>query len=97
VAIVYRRADIALGNLVGSNLFNMLAIVGITAGVRPLPAPLSMRGVDFPAMLLIAILPLLLVLPAPHIMNRWKGALMLALYLSYTVGIYVIANGNGAA
>ena len=83
VAIVYRRGDIALGNLVGSNLFNMLAIVGITAGVRPLPAPLGMRGVDFPVMLLIAILPLLLVLPSPHIMNRWKGALMLALYVGY--------------
>ena len=83
VAIVYRRADIALGNLVGSNLFNMLAIIGITAGVRPLPAPLGMRGIDFPVMLLIAILPLLLVLPSPHIMNRWKGALMLALYVGY--------------
>ena len=97
VAIVYRRGDIALGNLVGSNLFNMLAIVGITAGVRPLPAPLSMRGVDFPAMLLIAILPLLLVIPAPHVMRRWKGALMLALYVVYTVGIYIIAGANGAA
>ena len=83
VAIVYRRGDIALGNLIGSNLFNMLAIIGITAGVRPLPAPLSMRGVDFPVMLLIAILPLLLVLPSPHVMNRWKGALMLALYVGY--------------
>ena len=83
VAIVYRRGDIALGNLVGSNLFNMLAIIGITAGVRPLPAPLGMRGVDFPVMLLIAILPLLLVLPSPHVMNRWKGALMLALYVGY--------------
>ncbi len=83
VAIVYRRGDIALGNLIGSNLFNMLAIVGITAGVRPLPAPLRMHGVDFPVMLLIATLPLLLVLPSPHVMNRWKGALMLALYVGY--------------
>ena len=39
MAILYRRADIALGNLIGSNLFNMMAVVGITAGVRPLPAP----------------------------------------------------------
>ncbi len=95
VAIVYRRGDIALGNLVGSNLFNMLAIIGITAGVRPLPAPLSMRGRDFPAMLLIAILPLLLVLPVPHVMNRWKGAVMLVLYLGYTIGIYLLSGPNG--
>ncbi len=94
VAILYRRGDIALGNLVGSNLFNMLAIVGITAGIRPLPAPLSMRCVDFPVMLIIAILPLLLVLPRPHLVKRWKGALMLTLYFSYTIGIYVLAQGD---
>ena len=95
VAILYRRGDIALGNLVGSNLFNMLAIVGITASVRALPAPLSMRCVDFPAMLLVAALPLLLVLRAPHVVNRWKGALMLTLYFAYTIGIFVIEQGNG--
>lgn len=95
VAIVYRRGEIALGNLVGSNLFNMLAIVGITATVRPLPAPLSMRGVDFPVMLVVAILPLLLVLPSPNVMNRWKGALMLAIYFGYTIGIYLLAGTTG--
>ena len=95
VAILYRRGDIALGNLVGSNLFNMLAIVGITAGVRPLPAPLSMRCVDFPVMLLIALLPFLLVLRSPHVVSRWKGAIMLTLYFAYTIGIFVIEQGNG--
>ncbi len=95
MAILYRRADIALGNLIGSNLFNMMAVVGITAGVRPLPAPLSMRCVDFPVMLLVAILPPLLLLSSPHVMNRWKGALMLVLYFGYTIGIYLIAAGNG--
>lgn len=91
VAILRRQGDIALGNLVGSNLFNMLAIIGITATVRPLPAPLSMHGIDFPAMLIIAILPLVLSIPSPHVMNRWNGALMLALYFGYTIGIYVLA------
>ncbi|MCY4409601.1 MAG: calcium/sodium antiporter [Caldilineaceae bacterium] len=95
VAILYRRGDIALGNLVGSNLFNMMAVVGITASVRPLPAPLSMRCVDFPVMLVVAVLPFLLVLPSPHIANRWKGALMLAIYVGYIIGIYVISEGNG--
>ncbi len=95
VAILYRRGDIALGNLIGSNLFNMLAIVGITAAVRPLPAPLSMHCVDFPAMLLVATLPFLLVLRSPHQVNRWKGAIMLSLYLTYTIGIFVIEQGNG--
>ena len=95
VAILYKRSDIALGNLVGSNLFNMMAVVGITAGIRPLPAPLSMRCVDFPVMMLVAILPFLLVLPSPHIAKRWKGALMLAIYIGYIIGIYLISEGNG--
>ena len=95
VAILYKRGDIALGNLVGSNLFNMMAVVGITASVRPLPAPLSMRCVDFPVMLVVAVLPFLLVLPSPHIANRWKGALMLAIYVAYIIGIYLISEGNG--
>ncbi len=95
VAILYKRSDIALGNLVGSNLFNMMAVVGITAGIRPLPAPLSMRCVDFPVMMLVAILPFLLVLPSPHIAKRWKGAVMLAIYVGYIIGIYLISEGNG--
>ena len=95
VAILYKRSDIALGNLVGSNLFNMMAVVGITAGIRPLPAPLSMRCVDFPVMMLVAILPFLLVLPSPHIAKRWKGAVMLAIYIGYIIGIYLISEGNG--
>ena len=36
------RADMALGNVVGSNLFNILAILGITALVKPLPVPAQM-------------------------------------------------------
>lgn len=97
VAILRREGDIALGNLVGSNLFNMLAIVGITASVRPLPAPLRMRGIDFPVMLIIVLLPLVLVLPRPHILNRWHGILMLVLYFGYMIGIYLFSVGPPGA
>lgn len=90
VAILRSEGDIALGNLVGSNLFNMLAIVGITASVRPLPAPLSMHSVDFPIMLIVAALPLVLVLPRPHQMSRWNGIVMLTFYFTYNIGIYLM-------
>ncbi|MCB0112962.1 MAG: calcium/sodium antiporter, partial [Caldilineaceae bacterium] len=43
VAIIRKEGDIALGNLIGSNIFNVLAIIGISSMVRSLPAPLSMR------------------------------------------------------
>ena len=92
VAIIRKEGDIALGNLIGSNIFNVLAIIGITSMVRDLPAPLSMRVVDFPLMLGVAILPMILVWPRPHVMNRWNGAVMLAIYVAYN--IWLFTNGN---
>ncbi len=102
VAILRREGEIALGNLVGSNLFNVMAVIGITAAVRPLPAPLYMRGVDFPVMLTVTMLPLVLLLvgrrsnDADHVMNRWNGALMLVIYFGYTIGIYLLRAGSGS-
>lgn len=91
VAILRKEGDIALGNLVGSNLFNVLAIVGITAMVKPLPAPVAMNSFDFPVMMIVALLPLLLVMltPRPYIMNRWNGAVMLLIYLLYNGWILI--------
>jgi cation:H+ antiporter len=88
VAILRKEGDIALGNLVGSNIFNILAIIGITSIVRDLPVPLSMRVVDFPLMLVVSALPLLLVLPRPHLMQRWNGALMLVIYIGYNIWLF---------
>ncbi|WP_299913304.1 calcium/sodium antiporter [uncultured Paracoccus sp.] len=45
------RADMALGNVVGSNLFNILAILGITALIKPLPIPPQMLQLDLWVML----------------------------------------------
>ena len=44
VAVLRKETGIAFGNVVGSNLFNMLSIGGITALIRPLPVPLHMRS-----------------------------------------------------
>lgn len=84
VAILRKEGDIALGNLVGSNLFNVLGIVGITATIKALPAPLTMRTFDFPVMLVVALLPMLLAFRSPHILQRWGGVLLLLLYVGYT-------------
>jgi len=85
VAIIRKEGDIALGNLVGSNLFNILAIAGITSMVKPLPTPLAMRTFDFPFMMAISVLPFIFVLftNRPYVMNRWNGAVMLLLYFTY--------------
>ncbi|MFC0200985.1 calcium/sodium antiporter [Paracoccus rhizosphaerae] len=76
------RADMALGNVVGSNIFNILAILGITAVVSPLPVPPEMLRLDLWVMLAAALL------LAPFLfrgisMTRAVGAALVAAY-----GIY---------
>lgn len=95
VAVIRNEKGIAFGNVVGSNLFNLLSIGGITALIRPLPAPLHMRQFDFPAMMGITVLVFLMALPAPHKMSRWNGALLLALYVAYVVALFTV-NGRNA-
>ena len=81
VAAVKGQGDVAVGNVVGSNLFNILGILGVTALVRPL----SLGGVgpvDLGVMLAAAVL-LLPLLVTRRRLTRPEGALLLAGYLGY--------------
>ncbi|MEE2861826.1 MAG: calcium/sodium antiporter [Paracoccus sp. (in: a-proteobacteria)] len=76
------RADMALGNVVGSNIFNILAILGITAVVSPLPVPPEMLRLDLWVMLASSLL------LAPFLfkgisMTRPVGAALVAAYGVY--------------
>ena len=78
------RADMALGNVIGSNIFNILAIMGITAFFGPLPVPAEMLRVDLWFMLVTTLLvgPFLI----RHIaIGRLTGAALLAVYAAYTL------------
>ena len=78
------RADMALGNVIGSNIFNILAIMGITAFFGPLPVPTEMLRVDLWFMLATTLLvgPFLI----RHIaIGRLTGAALLAVYAGYTL------------
>jgi cation:H+ antiporter len=82
VAALKGESDIALGNVVGSNIFNVLGILGVTGLVRPLPLPPG-AGLDLLVMIAVA----LLVLPLARSglrLHRWEGAVLLGLY-----GVYV--------
>lgn len=76
------RADLALGNVVGSNIFNILAILGITSVVAPLPAPPQMLHLDLWVMLGSSLL------LGPFLFRGWPmtrlvGFGLLALYAIY--------------
>jgi len=81
------QADVAVGNVVGSNLFNLLFVWGTT--VTLVPSRLPPRGeVDLVVLLGFAVVLLLLVRWRPRI-SRWGGALLLLGYLAYVTWLPV--------
>ena len=81
VAAFRRQPDIAVGNVVGSNIFNILGILGVTSLITPLSAP-GISAVDRSAMMLAALVLLPLAWTGMKI-ERWEGALLLAGYGVY--------------
>lgn len=82
VVAAFRRApDIAVGNVVGSNIFNLLGIAGVTALVSPISSP-GISWLDLGVMTAFAIL-LLPLMRSDYELKRWEGALLLAAYGSY--------------
>ena len=84
VATLKGERDIAIGNVVGSNVFNILCVLGLSGLVSPLPllAGPQMATVDLPVMLGTACLCLPLFFVGGTL-NRFEGALFLILYISY--------------
>jgi len=86
VAALRREGDILLGNLIGSNIFNVLGILGTVALVRPL-ALATVPLLDLAALLGFSLLTWLFLWTGRRL-GRREGVLLFALYLSYTVGLY---------
>lgn len=81
VAAIKKEADIAVGNIIGSNVFNLLSILGITALIHPLDSS-SFSLVDLTVMLGLTILIWPLMRRGFEI-NRLEGGLLLAVYTGY--------------
>jgi len=87
--------DIAVGNIVGSNLFNLLAVLGLAGLVSPEKISVARSAIefDFPVMLavMVACLPIFF---AGYRINRWEGALFLSYYIAYTAYLIMYSNGE---
>lgn len=81
VAAVKKQPDVAVGNVVGSNIFNILGIMGVTSIITPLSAP-GISLVDLSAMIISAVL-LLPLAWTGKILKRWEGGLLLLGYCLY--------------
>ncbi|MEO1105386.1 MAG: calcium/sodium antiporter, partial [Pseudomonadota bacterium] len=80
MAAIKKHSEIALGNVLGSNVYNTIGIGGITALVSPIPVSESMRMFDIPMMVLISVM-LVVVVATGKRVTRWEGAALLALYV----------------
>lgn len=93
VAAVKRQSSIALGNVLGSNIYNTLGIGGVVATVQPIPVSTSLQTFDIPVMVAVSVGLVLVVATGAKVM-RWEGMLLLGLYgiyLSMLAGV-----GSGA-
>lgn len=89
VAAIRRHGDVALGNIVGSNIFNILGILGIAAIIKPIPVSANFPAFDVPVMV-VTTFALLVILLAKLPLGRIAGAAFLTAYVVYTLAL---ANG----
>lgn len=87
VAELRGKSDLGIGNLIGSGIFNVLGILGVTAIVSPVPIDPQVFVFDLPVAILAAIVILPLVFTGGRI-SRLEGALLLTCFALYTAALY---------
>ncbi|KJZ20897.1 calcium/sodium antiporter [Loktanella sp. S4079] len=80
------QGEIAIGNIIGSNIFNVLGILGVTAAVYPMTVPADMAGVTLGAFIIAAVAPAIGARFWGQV-PRWVGFLFVAGYTCYVVAI----------
>ena len=93
LAALKGESDIAIGNIVGSNIFNILGILGVTAFVYPVSG-LGFQPLDFIVMLALAVIILPFAWSGLRI-GRREGATLLIAYLGYMV--YLVNQASSQA
>jgi len=88
IASIKKETDLALGNLLGSNIFNILSILGITSIITEIQVSELIVDVDMIWMLGITFLILPFMLTGKHV-ERWEGILLLVVYCYYVYSVIV--------
>lgn len=86
IASIRKQEDIAVGNVVGSNIFNILFILGLTAIIAPGGVPVNPAAIslDIPFMIAVAVACLPLFFTGYRI-DRWEGLVFISYYIAYSV------------
>jgi len=97
MAAIRGERDIAVGNAIGSSIFNILVVLGVAASLAPteLSVAPAMLAFDLPVMTAVAVACLPVFFTGNRI-ARWEGILFLALYGAYTLYLILHASGHDA-
>lgn len=97
IAAIRGERDIAVGNVVGSNIFNIMAVLGIASIVAPtgIPVEAATLRFDIPVMIAVALACLPIFFTGQTI-SRPEGALLFFYYVAYTLYIVFVATNNPA-
>ena len=84
------NSDIAIGNILGSNIFNMLLIIGVSALISPITYNLSYNRDMIILLIATVVLALFPLIPPKNKMSRMNGSIYLALYIGYLAMLFVM-------
>ncbi|WP_249694003.1 calcium/sodium antiporter [Stappia sp. WLB 29] len=88
IAAFKRQPEIAVGNVVGSNIFNILGILGLTAAISPIPVAPQMVTFDIPVMVAVTVA-IAALLTFTRRVPQWAGLVLLAAYGWYCTVLFV--------
>jgi len=94
-AALHKEDDLAIGNIIGSNIFNLLGVLGIAAVIRPVELLPIILSRDFPAMFLITGTLYLMAsdFRGPGRIGRRSGSILLIMFISYFIMVWM-SSGN---
>lgn len=89
------QTDMAVGNIVGSNLFNNLAVIGLAGLIHPLATPDAVLTRDLPIMLGLTVMIIIFTFTPPknNTITRWEAILLLSCFVLYQYLLYLDATG----
>lgn len=89
------QRDMAVGNIVGSNLFNIMVVLGLTAVVAPEGVPVAAKALSFDIPVMVAVMAICLpIFFTGYLVSRWEGSLLTGYYLIYTLYLVLSAVGH---
>jgi cation:H+ antiporter len=95
LASIRGERDIAVGNVVGSNLFNLMAVLGISSAISPtgVTVPEAALRFDLPVMVMVAVACLPIFFTGSRL-SRWEGWLFLGYYVIYTLYLILLTTNS---